>query len=299
MALAIGLGGAAAGVLGLAAIATGARGHSLQWQPGMPVNYPPGAAVASAHAAGYVLSGHTFRYAQAVITLPTAPCGPGQPVLYVALAGTGGFARAGLACAHAGSWRAFVTIHRASPPATVTATFPLTRARPGDGVVVTAGLRAPAHTSRPAAVRWPGATVRANVTIPGEPPRGRTMALPGVSFGQVQALAGWSGGRMAVPARHTRLTQFLSGAVTTTSGIRGTFQGKWPVRPWKLARGSPPAVLAAPGYLWTDGTQNVYGATGDAFGIWLSPAASRTRANPGGRSARQSRPASAAPGPAG
>jgi hypothetical protein len=216
--------------------------------------------------AGYVASGRSFRYAQAVIAEPAARCGAGDamPRLYVALAGQGTDVRAGLQCG-AGRWEAFAQILRPWRPP-VTSVFPLWGVRAG------AGVFASVHLGGAGALRcW--------FMTPGGTGFGRSATLPGVAFTQAQALADWSGtGRgPGQAARKYRLTQFLSGAFTTVNGRHGVFTGPWNSagriygHAWRVrrveavVRGVP---AAAPSYLWTDGTQAAFGSWGDAFGVW-------------------------------
>ena len=66
-----------------------------------------------------------------------------------------------------------------------------------------------------------------------------------------------------------RITQFLTGAWTTTNGTRGTFHGPWTLTaPVLTSNGALPpsgATDVEPAYLWNDGMGNGWG---DAFGVW-------------------------------
>ena len=68
-----------------------------------------------------------------------------------------------------------------------------------------------------------------------------------------------------------RLTQFAQGAFTTVGGYRGTFRGRWVLRPVEATttgRAAPAGVLiAAPGGLWTS---HPGAGGGDAFGLWAT-----------------------------
>ncbi|HEV2375636.1 MAG TPA: hypothetical protein VGS19_26165 [Streptosporangiaceae bacterium] len=243
---------------------------------------PAGAAPASAAAvpavarqAGYVATGSTFRYVQAVIMVPGLPCtaGADMPRLYVTLAGPGEDARAGVLCEGSGPWRGFVQVSDSAWRAPVFAAFALPGVRPGQGVFasVYAGTRGSAQCS---------------LTLPDGATVGRAVQLPGRVFTQAGALADWAGAgglpAAPVPAQQVRVTRFLSGAITTETGQRGVFTGPWTKKgklsrlPWALrryevaaaGRGGHPAT-AAPSYLWSDGTQSVFGSRGNAFGIWL------------------------------
>jgi hypothetical protein len=72
---------------------------------------------------------------------------------------------------------------------------------------------------------------------------------------------------------HFRLTQFLQGALTTYSGVRGSWTGPWTTSEVEATSNGLPfpqgTVRLSPGPLWSDGV-SVNGAVraNDAFGIW-------------------------------
>ena len=229
---------------------------------------------AMARQAGYVATGHAFRYVQAVITVPGLWCAAGveMPRLYVTLAGPGEDARAGVLCSGSGPWRGFIQVSDSVWRTPVFAAFPFQSVRPGQGVFasVYAGARG---------------SVQCSLTLPDGTTDGRVVRLPGHGvFTQAGALADWAGvpSVTPMPAPQVSVTRFLSGAITTTAGQRGVFTGPWTPKgklaahPWALRRyemrtperGGRPAA-AAPSYLWSDGTQSVFGSRGNAFGIWL------------------------------
>jgi hypothetical protein len=272
--------GSAAAVLATMAGAA-AVGQGTGQGPVLPPPVAAGPPVLTAHQSGYVASGRLFRYVQAVITVPRLSCAAGvaQPLLFVALAGPDGYARAGLECgpwprraaaasASRGSrgrhrgWHAFIAVRRRGRPP-VLATFPLTGLGPGDGVFASV-FSAPA-----------GGAVRCVIALPGRAAIQRAVAVPGAAYQHAQMLADWPSSRPAPKAAKTRMTQFLSGAITTIHGKHGTFQGRWLLAPWRATGGMPgsagSAPVASPGYLWTDGTQIVLNGRGDAFGVWLRP----------------------------
>jgi hypothetical protein len=227
----------AAGVLAVSA--AGTVGGNATRLIGHPAWAAPGAsrvAAAVGSQAGYVASGRRFRYAQAIITVPRQPCRPGAraQMLYVALAGPFGSARAGLACparpagraaatpAGPAPWRPFVTAGPSSPVAA-----------PGGetltGLAATAGAASPAS---PASAVDPGAhpgdtgqvgqtlqtrpvspgsgvfvsvyfnrvthRVRFCVATPGGASYTRSVAVSTATFyTQAQAVAGWPGSAAA------------------------------------------------------------------------------------------------------
>ena len=266
----------------LAVSAAGSVGGNAPRLIGRPSWAGSGAARAAAVTsgqAGYVATGKRFRYAQAVITVPAQPCraGNGRPRVYVALAGPGGYARAGLSCqasptGHAGrsragasplgSWRAFVSTAGDGAARQVTRTFPLGGLRPGDGVFVSVYLDQSAGSAR------------FFLAVPGGASYSRSVPVGAATrYTQAQALVTWSG-NLPDPwpaARAARVVRFGSGGFTTVHGAQGTFVGPWRLTRWETAGSGRPAArpAAAPGYLTADGTQRVIGAWDDAFAVWL------------------------------
>ena len=265
-------------------------GGTVRWGTG--AGRPSGPQAVSSHQAGYVASGKQFRYAQAVIVIPSAGCAGlvSQPRLYVALTGTKAAAvRAGLLCgpvpgpagehgralAPARRWQGFIQVSGPALRSPVFAAFPLTGAKPGEGVFASVAAGAAAGTAR------------AVLVLPGGRQYQQDARTGDAVYSQAQALADWGDGTPSTAARPrppTLLTRFLSGEFVCGLQGRGVFAGPWTAkgnlwpRHWSLTadvvttggrRAASGTVLAGPSRLWTDGTQSVYGSRGDAFGIWL------------------------------
>ena len=254
---------------------------------GMPVYTAPcpaqGASVSTEPAAGacsgYQASGRDFRFAQAVITVPTTPCTDSSPQLSISLAGTGSHAQAGIECLGLGGpirlahgparsddgiglrYQAFFTVEQQGVPA-ITRTFTLLTVTPGDGVFVSIYFDQAGNADR-FTVSGPGVS------------RALTIAVNGPAYTTAYALADWTTAVPATPAQpghNVRMTQFLRGRFTTADGQRGTFTGPWTLNPVEVtSNGIPPpggTLISAPSYLWTDGN-SLGGLPGDAFGVWL------------------------------
>jgi hypothetical protein len=232
-----------------------------------------GPAPALAACAGYQASGRDFRFAQALITVPTTPCTLAAPEMYIALAGSGSYAQAGIRCGLGLSG----PDHRANGPDAIrmyqgfftiltqgvrvfTRTIPLNTVDPGDGVFFTVYFNQAGNSDQFTAT-GPGVTVAS------------TARALGPIYTQAYALTDWSLSLPATPVQptaSTRMTQFLQGRFTTASGQRGTFEGPWTLSPVEVTSNGLAAPLgtlvSAPSYLWNDGTS----AQGtDAFGVWL------------------------------
>jgi hypothetical protein len=227
---------------------------------------------------GYVATGRDFRYAQAIIKVPTSASGTGTavtgPGMYVALddsSSNNDFARVGIQPDPDGdgSWQAFYDIEEPGAPG-VFATATLSSALAGDGVAVSAYFN------------QSGNSVHVLVSVPstGGTLLNNTVSVTGPVYTDAQALADWTvaAGNAtpapAVPSAKIRVTQFFQGRFTTLSGAQGTFKG-----PWTLAavdattNGSlepTGTLIGQPSFLWNDG--NSYKGLGnDAFGAWLFP----------------------------
>jgi hypothetical protein len=113
----------------------------------------------------------------------------------------------------------------------------------------------------------------------------RSIAVGGPTYTDAQAVADWSGlastSASTSPAQPvlasapvTAYDQFFQGRLTTWSGTKGTFNGKWTVNPIESTlAGAAPAgrnVVTSPSYLWS----NDKGFSNDAFGVWIHSAAS-------------------------
>jgi hypothetical protein len=241
------------------------------------------ASPAAGACAGYQATGRDFRFAKAVITMPTGPCGLSSPERYISLAGADSYARAGIWCSiplgppgpnHAASVAGrpadgatvgtyegfFVTWQQGSVP--VVHGVSLTSVSPGDGVVFSIYFTEAGDSDQFTAS---GSGVSASLSIDANGP----------VYTTAQALTDWSYSLPTTPAPASqtgRVTQFLQGRFTTASGQRGTFAGPWTLTPVEATSNglAPPqgTLRSAPGALWTDGS-SLYGLPGDAFGVWL------------------------------
>jgi hypothetical protein len=247
--------------------------------------------------AGYVASGHDFRYAQAIITVPPASVITSDvtaPILYVGLISSDAMAITGLVTCTAflaafGSpgpdcapvdgtppvdylaFGAVVTNNGASVQAE---SVSLASTAPGDGVAVAVYASA-------------GGAAHFTITLPGGaatsfqlPSAGTLNAVFGHAVALVDYLASPPGSHPTPPVPvpgpapgpvDLRITQFQRGGWTTTGGARGTFTGPWAVSPVILTSNgtAPPGGTTEvdPAYLWNDGLGGGDGA-GDAFGVW-------------------------------
>jgi hypothetical protein len=267
----------AAGVLAVSA--AGTAGGNARRLIGHPPWAAPGAsrvAAAAGSQAGYVATGRHFRYAQAIITVPAQPCRPGAApqVLYVALAGPLGSARAGLACpaAPAGRaavtpagrarWRPFVSAGPAGQAAT-----PGGETLTGLAATASAASAASAHSPAGAAVAGahPGHTgqvwqtlpprpmspgngvfvsvyfnrvthrVRLFVAIPGGASYTRSVAVSAATFyTEAQAVAGWPRPAPGIPLTPGHRTREARFLSGGFTTIHG-IQGTF-TGPWALTR---------------------------------------------------------------
>ncbi len=223
--------------------------------------------------AGYLASGRTFRFAQALITIPNHNGSVfSDPWLYVALdsstSANFNYARAGIApcgCTASG-WVAFVDVRQpGSSPVSVT--FPIAATAEGAGVLVSAFLVPD------------GSAVQFTIKLPNGTTYTPTVPVNSPTYIRAQALADWawaevnSGSPQPVaPFVKTRDTQFMEGRFTTTSGAKGTFSGPWTLNGVQATSNGhlPPkgTLIGDPSYLWTDGLG--IGSL-DAFGVWRYP----------------------------
>ncbi len=275
--LAVAAASATATTLGFAA--AGAASASTQ------VNMPSGGAPiytstnctnAVCALSGYQASGRDFRYAQAVIRVPT---GTGSvttsPSFYVGLNDgvvtssnvpqQGAWAgiepcATGPGCSN--GWEGFYEVQQAGTP-TVNVTVPFFGVTAGDGVFFSIYFNSVGNADRFV------------VTLPDGATAGQTVAVNGPVYTSAEAVVDWAGLTLpapAVPGANTRVTQFLQGRFTTLSGSAGTFRGPWSLNPLEATTNgfAPPhgTLVTAPAFLWTDG--NSYkGLSGDAFGDWV------------------------------
>ena len=289
--------------VGLAAAApagAAVRGRDFRPSGGLPVMTDAGCGAASITPAsdtvgesgdcaqtGYLATGRSFRYAQAMITVPDS-IGEveSSPTVYVALddpsAGAFDYARVGAQpCVSTGGgatcpgdssgWQAFASVDQSG--AADTETWPLPSSSIGGGILVSvyAGANGDAFT-----VSFPGGTVD-QVTLGGA----------GSVYPRAEALVDWAPAeagsasdvvdcRVVItgPMRETiggrtpcRASQFFDGHFTTAAGARGTFRGPWTLTPVEATADGTVAgtLLSGPSYLWRD----TMGPSGDAFGAWV------------------------------
>ncbi len=231
---------------------------------------PPGCAMS-----GYQASGRDFRFAQAVIAVPTTNGGFGSPSFYIGLndgilgpaSDPNGFAHAGLepcpinvdTCPN--GWEGFYQVEENGTPG-VFVRVRLAGVAGGDGVFFSVYFNSV------------GNAVRFVVTLPDGTSTGQTVAVNGSVYTTAVAVTDWSqfGSGPAAPVANTRLTQFLQGRFSTLSGQQGTFEGPWTLNPVEATSNgfAPPSgtLISAPSFLWTDGN-SFKGLPGDAFGVWL------------------------------
>ncbi len=232
----------------------------------------PAAPQPSCITSGYQASGRDFRFAQALIVVPTSRgLISTSPSFYVGLSASATeYARAGIVpcgvnivtCPN--GWRGLFQVEEpGAPPITQIMNF--SAAVPaGSGVLVSIYFN------------QAGNAVRFSVTLPDGSIVGKTFGVHGPVYTSAVAAADWTLTRTrpqpARPVANTRWTQFLQGRFTTLSGQAGTFAGPWTLNPVEVSSNglAPPdgTLISAPSYLWTDGN-SVNGLPGDAFGVWL------------------------------
>ena len=249
--------------------------------------------------AGYMATGRTFRFAQALITVPNhlgSIVSPADPTLYVALDNSGTntwqYTRVGIApcpaaavgifivpgtavtcptvaAGNTANWVVFTATADAGGPPVVTI-HPLANAFMGDGILVNVYL-APT-----------GNSVATTITLPNGTTYNNTFPITGPTYTNAQATADWTTAiengaaapEPAVPAAKVRDAQFFQGRFTTSNGSQGTFNGPWTLNAWEATSNGtlPPTgtLIGQPSYLWNDG--NGFGGKGDdAFGVWRFP----------------------------
>jgi hypothetical protein len=261
--------------------------------------------------AGYQASGRDFRYAAASIVVPAhngininASGVVGDATMYVALDDSGDvydYARVGIrpclpttgvpqcptvaqAPLNASGWQVFATVAVNGAVTTpFTAAIPV--AAEGYGVSVSAYLLPSSNWVR-FVIKTPTTTSTSGgvtSTTSGQT-YNRSFAVTGPAYTDVQAVADWStdaaAGFLISPVQPvlasapvTAYDQFFQGRLTTWSGTKGTFNGKWTVNAFKgTLAGAAPAganVVTAPSYLWS----NDKGFSNDAFGVWIHSSA--------------------------
>jgi hypothetical protein len=252
--------------------------------------------------AGYQASGRFFRYAAASIVVPAhTGMTTSDASMYVALDDSGDvydYARVGIkpVCTAATSgvctapsagisgWQVFdSTVVNGGTPATFSAALPV--GAEGLGISVSAYLLPSGNWVRFVITTPTTTSVSGGVTTttPGKT-YNRSFAVGGPVYTTAQAVADWTGtGTSAITlpaqpalasANTSAYDQFFQGRLTTWSGTKGTFNGKWTVTPIEATLGGAAPlganVVASPSYLWS----NDKGFKSDAFGVWIHSAAS-------------------------
>ncbi len=245
---------------------------------GTPVYTNTNCTTGTCAVAGYQASGRDFRYAQAVITVPTSIGAVAtSPELYVGLHDgnltntdyPSAWAHAGIEpCTVGGGcpsgWEGFYEVFQDGAPV-ITVHVPFAGVVAGDGVFFSIYFNSVGNADRFV------------VTLPDGTTFGQTVAVNGPVYTSAVASADWTNtGALnpnpAVPAANTRVSQFFQGRFTTLSGQQGTFNGPWSLNPVEATTNgfAPPSgtLVAAPAFLWTD-ANSFKGLWGDAFGVWL------------------------------
>jgi hypothetical protein len=224
---------------------------------------------------GYQASRRDFRFAQAVIAVPTTNGAFGSPQFYIGLNdGTEGPTSEPNGWAHAGiepcpvrvgtcpnGWEGFYEVEENGTPG-VSVSVPLPGVAGGDGVFFSIYFNSV------------GNAVRFVVTLPDGTTTAQTVAVNGSIYTAAVAVADWTDFGLGpdAPVANTRLTQFFQGRFTTLSGQQGTFNGPWTLNPVEATSNglAPPSgtLISAPSFLWTD-AKSFMGLTADAFGVWL------------------------------
>jgi hypothetical protein len=181
------------------------------------------------------------------------------------------------------TWSVFASVVVSGATAT-TVPFALPPAVAGLGVSVSAYLLPSGNWVR-FVMTTPSttATVGGVTTTTAGKTYSRSLAVSGPAYTDAQAVADWTGTGttlMTTPpqpllaaAPTTAYDQFFKGRLTTWSGTKGTFNGKWTVNAFEgTLAGAAPAganVVTSPSYLWSNDT----GFSNDAFGVWIHSSA--------------------------
>jgi hypothetical protein len=225
---------------------------------------------------GYVATGRDFRFASAVIKVPTGASAASSvvtgPAAYVALddsATSADYAEVGIRADPDGdgTWELFYDVEEPCSAAS-TGAVTLSSGTAGDGVFVSAYL-SPS-----------GQSVHLVATPPTGTPINTTVSVCSPVYTDAQALGDWTGAAEdaipapAVPSTKTRVTQFFQGRFTTLNGSQGTFKGPWTLTAVDATTNGSleplGTLIGQPSYLWNDGS-GFNGMGNDAFGVWLLP----------------------------
>lgn len=283
--------GATITALGLAASPAGAAiagKHSVHYTPSAPqtgtnANCSGGLETSSTGTwssadcgkVGYVATGRDFRFASAIIKVPTSASAASGvvtgPATYVALDASqsaADFSAVGIRPDPDGdgTWELFYDVEEPCSAAS-TGSVALSSSLAGDGVAVSAYL-SPS-----------GGSVHLVATPPSGTAINTTVPVCSPVYTDAQALGDWTNAAEdATPAPaaptdgNVRVTQFFQGRFTTLSGSQGTFKGPWTLTAVDAtSNGSVEplgTLIGQPSYLWNDGSS--FGGMGnDAFGVWL------------------------------
>ncbi len=254
---------------------------------GRPAAPPPASSlpvIATDSFGGYEASGRDFRYIHALIVTPDAPQNGDYPQLYVQLSngslGSGdSYVRAGIetcivaenleptfACGTGVNWVGFIETGSGSSPS-FTHFVSLDDVTQGDGVGF--GI----YYNQAA-----GNAVSYTLTTPGGQQYNFQTPASGPIFDHAAALADYTNSSgtpipLSSGSAQYRLTQFWQGALTTYSGVRGSWTGPWTTSAVAATSNGDPfpqgTVELSPGPLWSDGV-TVNGAVrgNDVFGVW-------------------------------
>jgi hypothetical protein len=225
---------------------------------------------------GYVATGRDFRFASAIIKVPTTAnetagtvTGPAMYVSLDASATNADYAQVGIRpdSDGDGTWQLFYDVEEPCSSAS-TGSVTLAGGTAGDGVAVSAYLSPSGQSVHLVATPPTGTAI--NTTVP--------VCSP--VYTDAQAFADWTGAAEdatpapAVPSAKTRVTQFLQGRFTTLGGSQGTFKGPWTLTAVDATTNGSleplGTLIGQPSFLWNDGSS--FGGLGnDAFGVWTFP----------------------------
>ena len=254
-------------------------------RPATPSPTPSLPVIATDSFGGYEASGRDFRYIHTLIVTPNAPQDGEYPQLYVQLSngslGSGDtYVRTGIetclvaenldptfACGAGVNWVGFVETFINGSTLTLNHFVPLDDVTQGDGVGFGIYYNQAAGTA-----------VSYTITAPSGQQYDLQAPVSGPIFDHAAALADYTNSSgtpipLASGTPQYRLTQFWQGAVTTYSGVRGSWTGPWTTSAVEATSNGDPfpqgTVELSPGPLWSDGVA-VNGAVrgNDVFGVW-------------------------------
>ena len=253
-------------------------------RPAAPSVASPLPVIATDSFGGFEASGRDFRYIHALIMVPNAPQNAEYPQSYIQLSngslGTGdSYSRAGIetclvaenldpgfTCPSGVDWVGFIEAFINGSTPSFTHFVPLDAGQ-GDGVGF--GI----YYNQAA-----GSAVGYTLTTPAGQQYNLQTPASGPIFDHAAALADYtnsSGTPIPLPSGTAQylLTRFWQGALTTYSGVRGSWTGPWTTSVVEATSNGDPfpqgTVELSPGPLWSDGV-TVNGAVrgNDVFGLW-------------------------------